>query len=195
MSSEFDLVAHAKSAARDALNSLDDPEDDILPVILSYGPRGLDIMGTVMPNDDAGKASLADVMMAKIAIAQASEAAMICTAYVSKVDTETRVIASRQETIVLVHCTVHGQQAWTADITRHSDRPPDMSIWRELGSGAVAGRFAEAMTNGLAFAGTVDSDIQEILDAGYKEDRVDDLVRMFLAAKDALQTRGLDEST
>ena len=195
MSDNFDLVAHAKRCARDALNSLDDPEDDILPVILSHGRRGLDVLGAFMPSDDEAKEALADMITAKIAVAQATEAAMVCTAYVRTVNPETMQTVGKQEVIVLVHCSNGGQSAWTANLTRHTNRPPDMSIWQELGAGgtAIGGRFAEAMTNGLIFARTVDPDMQKILDDGYLSDRVDELVKMFLAAKVALElSRGLE---
>lgn len=196
MSDDFDLVAHAKRCARDALNSLEGPDEDILPVVLSHGPRGLDVLGAFMPESDDGKDGLAEMMTAKIAVAQAKEAAMVCTAYLRPVDPDTGKIVGKQEVIVLVVCHEDGQQqAWTANITRHPNRPPDMSIWEEMavGEAIIGGRFAEAMLTGLAFARTVDPDMQEILDDGYRNNRVDELVQMFLAAKSALElARGLE---
>lgn len=185
----FDLVAHAKTAARDALNILEGPDEDILPVILSWGRRGLGIMGAAMPPDDEGKDDLADMITARISVAQADEAVMVCTAYLTKLDVNTGRKLSRQETIILVHVTPRGQTAWTAEVTRHANRPPDMSIWEEIPTGAVAGRFAEALSDGLAFARTVDADMQQILDKGYEEDRVDELVDLFLSAKAILDVQ------
>jgi len=178
---EFDLVSQAKLGAREALNNLENPEDDILPVVLSYGPRGLSVMGAFMPSTDEGKDELADNMTARIAVAQAQEAAMVSTAYLSVINTKTGKLSERQETIVLIHCTLEKQQAWTAKVTRHSSRPPDMSIWEELGEAVmVGGRFASAMVDGLRLASTVDDDMQSLLDEGYSRNRVDDLVRVFL---------------
>ena len=176
----FDLVAHTKRAARDAVDSLEEPTDDILPVILSNGPRGLAIMGAVMPGEQSDRDNLALNITARIALAQATEAAMVCTAYMSILNTETGEVSERQENIVLVYCTHDHQTAWTAKLTRHDNRPPDMSIWEEMPTGAIGGRFAQAMSEGLAYARTVDPEIKEIIDAGYREGRVDELVAMFL---------------
>lgn len=186
---DFDLVAHTKSAARDALNSLEGPEDDILPVILAHGPHGLAIVGAPMPADEDGKSELAEHITARIAVQQATEAAMVCPAYMTTVDPATGQLGERVEHVVLLHCHSDGQNAWSARVTRHDDRPPDMSIWEDWGTAAVIGRFADAMHAGLAYARTSrdNPEMQEILDAGHREGKVDRLVELFLAAKDAMK--------
>ena len=179
----FDLVKHIKQAARDAVNSLNGPEDDILPVVLTYGPRGLSILGGTMSADEDGRDELAEEITARVAVQQATEAAMVCAAYVSMVNVQTGEVSPRQETVVLMHYSADADaapQAWTAKITRHDNRPPDMSVWEELGEGAVAGRFAEAIMHGIEFAKTRhDIGMQQILDDGHNEGRVDELVEMF----------------
>lgn len=189
MNDDFDFVAHIKRAARDALNGLTDPDDDILPVILSNGPHGLSVTGALMPADEEGKAALADQITARVAVAQATEAAMVCPAYLRTINPDTGELGERVEHVVLVHCYLDGQSAWSAKVTRHEDRPPDMSIWEDWGTAAVVGRFADAMHAGLAYAKTShdDPDMQEILDAGHREGQVDRLVELFLAAKAGLK--------
>ena len=185
-----ELVTQAKVAARNAVDSLTGPDDDIIPVVISNGRRGVDIMGVVMPADDSEKDALADTITARIAIAQATEAAMVTTAYISTLNPHTHEISGRQETVVLFYCNQNTQRAGTAKLTRHDNRPPDMSIWEEFGEGAtLGGRFAQCLTSGLAFANAVDSNMQEVLDEGWDAGREDDLVKMFLAAKATLESR------
>ena len=204
--SGFDLTQHAKTAARDAVNSLTDPEEDLLPVVLSYGPRGLGIMGGAMPADNAGRDAMANLIVARLAIDQAEEAVMICMAYLTVLDkVDGHVKCNRQETVVLMHCDNDSQSAWTAKVTRHDNRPPDVSIWEDISGGTdskdasvyAGGRFLEALSEGLAFAKSSAAlpEMQELLDAAHREDRVDDLVALFLATQELLKTEeGSDDN-
>ncbi|MEI7780344.1 MAG: hypothetical protein WCJ18_00290 [Planctomycetota bacterium] len=179
----FDLLKHTKQAARDAVNNLESPDDDIIPVLLTYGPRGLSILGSVMSADEDGRDAFADEITARVAVQQATEATMVCAAYVTLLDAVTGKVSPKQETVVLMHYSADETvtpQAWTAKITRHENRPPDMSVWEELGKGAMGGRFADAIMQGIEFAKTShDPYMQKILDDGHNEGRVDELVEMF----------------
>jgi hypothetical protein len=196
MTDTFDLVAHTKSAARDALNTLASPDDDILPVVLTHGPHGLHIMGVPMPSSDSDKDELADFISARVAVAQATEATMVCPAYASAVNAETGVTQERQEVIMLLHAGPGVQEAWFAPITRHEDRPPDMSIWEDMGDGCMMGRFATALETGLCFAESsyADPDLAKILEDGHREGRIDEMTRMFMVAKEALKGSNSDVS-
>lgn len=193
---DFDLVAHTKTAARDALNLLKRPDEDILPVVLSNGPRGVSILGAPMPASEEDKDALAEIMTARIALAQATEAAMVCPAYASSVNATTGETEERHEIVMLIHCGPGGQNAWFAKVTRHEDRPPDMSVWEDMGTGCMMGRFASALQEGLDYAKTSydNPTMCEMIDKGHKEGRIDDMVQLFVAAKNAMRGKSDDNS-
>lgn len=188
-SEDFDLVVHTKAAARDALNSLDSPDADILPVVLAYGPRGVEIMGAPMPGTEDEKDELAELITARVAVAQATEAAMVCPAYASTVNAKTGELQERSEIIMLLHCKPGVQNAWFARVTRHDNRPPDMSVWEDMGGGQMLGRFATALEAGLFYAQTSYSDpgLAKILEDGHRAGRIDEMVKMFMTAMNALK--------
>lgn len=185
----FDLVSSAKTAARDNVNNLERPDDDLLPVILGYGKRrGLTVMAAPMGGPD-DKDRLAEQITARLAVWQATEACMVCTAYMSLLDPATGEPQDRTENIVLAYWGPgEKQEFWSARLTRYEDRPPDMSTWETLGTGNMGGRFAQALCDGLFYAGLVDDDIQQLLDAGFAEDRVEELVQAFISARSKLES-------
>jgi hypothetical protein len=153
----FDFLVHAKASARDALNGLDGPAEDIIPVLLTHGKRGLGITALTMP-DDAAKEKVAQLMIASIAFAEATECVFICTAWMgppNEMDVPPSQHPDRMERVILVH-----QQStdkcnlYAAPVIRHDNRPPDLGQWEEMG-GAMGGRFGDAIEYGMKLAKSV----------------------------------------
>jgi hypothetical protein len=142
-----------------------------------------------MPPSDEEKDRLADLITARMAVNQAVEATMVCPAYASAVNAETGEIQERQEIVMLLYSAPGVQKAWFAPVTRHEGRPPDMSLWEDVGEGCMMGRFATALQTGLFFAQTsyADPELAQILDEGHREGRIDEMTKMFLAAKDVVK--------
>lgn len=153
----FDFLVHAKASARDALNTLDTPDEDIIPVLLTHGKRGLGITALMMPDDEA-KEKIAQMMIASIAFAEATEVIFICTAWMgppNALDVPPSQHPDRMERVILVH-----QQStdkcdlYAAPVIRHDNRPPDLGQWEEMG-GAMGGRFGDAIESGMKLAKSV----------------------------------------
>jgi hypothetical protein len=146
-------------------------------------------MGAPMPQSEEDKNHLADVITARMAVNQATEATMVCPAYASSVNAATGEIEERQEIVMLLHSAAGVQEAWFAPVTRHEGRPPDMSVWEDVGEGCMMGRFATALEAGLFFAQTsyADPELAQIIEDGHREGRIEEMTKMFLAAKDLLE--------
>lgn len=152
----FDFVVHAKTSARDALNTLEQPDEDILPVLLTRGKRGLGITGLVMPDDEA-KENVAQLMIASLAFAEATECVFICTAWMGPPNVEDIPPSQhpeRMERVILVHQTADNCDLYAAPVIRHDNRPPDLGQWEEMG-GAMGGRFGDAIEYGMKLAHSV----------------------------------------
>jgi hypothetical protein len=169
---DFSLVQHARMAARDAVNALTRPEQDILPMLMTYGKRGLGIAGIEMPDDD-GRDRVAKMMVATVAFTEAAEVAFVSTAWMSNsesVGVRPRDDPQRVEKVVLVHWSGGGVSTmYAADVIRHDNRPPDLGQWEEMG-GEMGGRFGDAVELGLRLAKTVDDvpGLAEIIEKGWE---------------------------
>lgn len=155
MTDEPELVTAARLAARDSVNALDRPDEDIIPALVLKRPGDLKILSFEVIDDAHG--SLADYIMALTACSQATEVALIVTAWMidnpSTEDMNSGIRPSqhpdRVETVVLAYSAGDGCQVWTARLTRHENRPPDMGLWESCPAG---GMFATALSNGLKMA-------------------------------------------
>lgn len=152
-------MSAARTAARDALNALENPEDDIPPVLVADTPRGVMMAGLEIPPGDSGRYDVADYMTALVACVRATEVAFVSTAWIADTTFEDTRRASehpdRKETIVLAYENEDGRQLWLAPVTRHENRPPDMGLWQQESTAMIGGRFAAALSLGLKMAKTV----------------------------------------
>lgn len=175
MSDEPKLVTAARMAARDSVNALERADDDIIPTLVLKRPGDLKIINFEVIDDAHG--SLADYIMALTACSQATEVALIATAWMvdnpSEEDMQSGMRPSqhpdRVETMVLAYSAGDGCQVWTARLTRHENRPPDMGLWEPSHAG---GMFASALTNGLKMAAAAPDvpGLKDLLDGIRDED-------------------------
>jgi len=179
----FEFLKYAREAVRNAVDTLTEPDEDVFPVLLSHGPRGLSVMGVEMPGDELSKDQMARIMMAQIACSEAEEAAFVCTAWV-RLSTE---MEQQKERVILIHATRDGEKMYSAKIYRHTNRPPDLGLWESDDSDSnLGGRFGHALHMGMVMAGTLRQipGLGEIIDRGWKEDRVEQVVQTFLKSLD-----------
>lgn len=161
-----DLLTAAKCAARDVMNELAGPGDDIPPALVMQSKTSTEVMRLEMPPSDEERDVLADFITALIAVNAAEEAIFVCTAWIAEAEVapDGTIVGSekasqrpnRSETAVLSHQIGDVTELWLAKITRHENRPPDMGLWeKQSPSTGVGGRFADALRMGVKLAKAV----------------------------------------
>jgi hypothetical protein len=174
---EFSLVRHAKRSVRDSVYDLRRPDQDVLPVFMTYGKRGLSFAGIELPDDEGRRDQIAKMMAATVAYTEASEVVFICTVWMSPpLDgaitraTRPRDDPKRMEKIMLLHSHSDGTSTvHAADVIRHDNRPPDLGQWEEV-EGPMGGRFSEAIELGLQLTKTVNEvpGLAEVIEQGWQ---------------------------
>jgi hypothetical protein len=196
-----DLVEHAKTHSRECVEGLTDPDEDIMPVLLWWGPHGPGLMpmGDLMKGD-VHKDRLAKWITATLAVSQATECVTVTTGYMAKVDrddpdvdvsrgTVTKPVRERPEAVeaVVLMCSDRRGQGGIvhAELTRYPDKPPTLGDWNdqrlEVGP-KVGGRFGDAMNLGLQIAREMPPELVEIIEDGWKigPEAVQDLIERFV---------------
>ena len=209
---EFDLIEYAKEKARDNAESLDGPEDDILPIMLWVGPHGIGFMPLHEGmRSDKTKEAIAPVMTATLAVSRATAVVMTTTAWMvvaprvevgdpfKDVEFPLSENPDRSEHVVLM-CVKEGKDILTsAPVTRYPDRPPTLGEWdsKPLGikdgdNARAGGRFGDAMHLGIDFANNMPPELIDIIEEGWRDGTQDDLIGRFL--KVYAETRGMPQT-
>jgi hypothetical protein len=192
-----DLIEHAKEKSRESCEELTGPEDDVMPILLFLGPRGLGVMplGTVMADEDS-KEEGALWMTASLAVARAEQAVMVTTAWMvtrerddPNLDAENARMLNgpvseqpdRTEHITLMCSDIERDQMIHAPITRYPDKPPTLGEWvDEDYADRLGGRFGDAINLGLKIAKEMPPEMAEIVDEGWEDGTSSDLVERFV---------------
>jgi 2,4-dienoyl-CoA reductase-like NADH-dependent reductase (Old Yellow Enzyme family) len=192
----IDLIEHAKTKAREFVGDLDDPEDDILPVMLCQGPHGLGMLPLNLMDSEQSKDQLALWMTAMLTVSRAEEAVMVTTAWMVTVDRDqvdmaegtSRVQPSehpnRTEAVILMCSKKGGDRMISAQLTRHPDKTPDLGDWDDTGDEIekLGGRFGDAIHWGLEMAEKMPPEMAEIIESAWESDPDDirDLIQRFV---------------
>lgn len=192
--SDFDLLEHAQLHARECLEGLEDPDDDVMPVMLWLGPYGMGIMPMLDMSDQEAKDRLVGKMVTALAVGRATEVVTITTSWMVSVETtpELRkgildVMPSehpdRVENVVITHVDEESDGMTSAVITRFSDKPPTLGDWTCMDFGRepvrMGGRFGDAMHLGLDLVKSMPPELVEIIDDGWALGRQDELITRF----------------
>jgi hypothetical protein len=196
---DFDLLKHGKEHARESLEGLEDPEEDILPVLLTTGPYGMSVMPLLGMGDDDQKDALAQMMTTLLAVSRATQAVLITTGWMVAaksaegdkhlLDVMPSQHPDRVETITAMYMT-DGSKPETmahAVITRHKDKPPKLGPWTNNLAGldaddkpvSIGGRFGDAVHMGFNFVAGMPPQLVELIDAGWAANEQEDLIKRF----------------
>ena len=188
---EFDLLNHGLTHARECLESLKEPDDDILPVLMWIGPYGMGVMPLLDMTDDEAKDGLGEMMTTMLAVSRATEAVLITCSWMvmaknkeeyDAMDVMPRDHPDRVEIISAMYAAAipDTDSMSSGRITRHPDKPPELGEWKtDMGDMRIGGRFGDAMHMGLDFAKDMPEELIEILDAGWELGEQEMLVERF----------------
>jgi hypothetical protein len=199
---EPDLLAHAQRVAAESVTELEDPDDDILPVFIWFGPHGVGLMPLVPMTDGRSKDQLAAAMTAALVVGRATQAVFSATSWVVEAtrnpdetgfdpaDPLTRLMPSehpdRKECLTIMHHKVDGGAVISqAILTRYPDRIPTLGEWRTTDQGDAkigGGRFGEAINAGLEMARGMPQEMADIIEAGWAAGEQEELLQSFLNA-------------
>jgi hypothetical protein len=198
MPPEFDLLAHGLSHARESLEGLEDPEEDIMPVLLFTGPYGMGVMPLLDMEDDAAKDALAEMMTTTLACSRADQALMITCSWMvhatkpkgdkSLLDVMPSEHPDRVEVITAMYMTAgeKTESITSAVIIRHPDKPPELGPWDTTIAGKgdddsfkIGGRFGDAIHMGFNFVEGMPPPLIEILDEGWAAGEQEQLIERF----------------
>jgi len=195
MPQEFDLLKHGLDHARECLESLKEPDDDILPVLMWIGPYGMGVMPMLDMADDDAKDALAEMMTTSLACSRATEALMITCSWMvtaKSKDGDPTILnvmpsqhPDRVECITAMHMTgdKKHESMSSAVITRYPDKPPELGEWDTNLSDddefQIGGRFGDAIHMGFTFVNGMPPPLVEILDEGWALGEQEQLIKRF----------------
>jgi hypothetical protein len=192
------LMQHAMDRARESVAELEDPEDDILPILMWQGPYGIGLMPITEMADDAQKDQLAEMMTTVLAVSRATEAVMQTTGWTVKVAAPDGKLPPRAlepppsqhpdriECITVMHHTAEKRDSMrSAVITRYPDKPPELGDWGLMGLPdseepiQIGGRFGDAVHRGFEFSEMMPQELADIIDEGWRENKGQEMIERF----------------
>lgn len=131
-----------------------EPEGGIPPILVTEGPRGVNVMQFVMPGSDEDNEDTAYALTANIAVLQATEVVFAAGAQLNNPAPETGGTPSSTEVVVVLHGTADGERMMFADVIRREAQPPVIGPWQiqPVDESQGLGTFGEAIKYGLALA-------------------------------------------
>lgn len=189
---EFDLLEHGLTHARECLEALTKPNDDILPVLMWLGPYGMGVMPLLDMTDEKHKDDLAEMMTTSLACSRATEAVMITTSWMVKavdpggdgalLNCMPSEHPDRVEAITAMYVTHESNKdaMASAPVIRAPRTKPQLGEWsRDMADMRVGGRFGDAIHMGMDFAANMPDELIAILDEGWRDGEQEDLIKRF----------------
>lgn len=151
-----------------------DPEGGLPPILVTDGPRGVNLMQMVMPGGEEDIEDTAYAITANIAVLRATEAVFVAGAWQANPQQDEAATVGT-EVMVLLHGTADGQRMMVADVLRSDAAPPVIGDWATQNTDGAQGLgiFGDAISQGLALAADLGSpeqhearrQVDEILDS------------------------------
>lgn len=128
------------------------PDGGIPPILVTEGPRGVNVMQFVMPGTDRDNEDTAYAITANIAVLRATEVVFAAGASLTN-PPDGGEIPSSTEVVVILHGTAEGERMMFADVIRGEGQPV-IGRWanQTVDDAQNLGIFGEAIRYGLGLA-------------------------------------------
>lgn len=193
---EFDLIEYAKDGARTSFSALEEPDGDIMPVMIFVGPSGLGLMplDKVLESDQSHDIG-ALYMTATLVVTRATAAVMVATSYIGvcdandpRLDLENQSVTvpikdwvESSEELGLMYVDGNKSRLISAPIMRYSDKPPTLGNWIEDGTEELGGRFGNAISIGLRMVREMPEGMAECIDEELRNGHtIESLIQRFV---------------
>lgn len=133
------------------------PDGGIPPILVTEGPRGVNVMQFAIPADGDADNETAYAITANIAVLRAAEVVFVADAWLTNPPPNadnTGESPSRTEIVIILNAGAEGQRMLFADVIRRAGQPPAIGQWTEqpLDGTQNLGTFGEAIQYGLGLA-------------------------------------------
>ncbi len=134
-----------------------EPDGGIPPILVTEGPRGVNVMQFAMPADGDADNETAYAITANIAVLRATEVVFVAGAWLTNPPPGadgTGENPSRTEIVIILNAGAEGQRMLIADVGRRAGQPPLIGPWTEqpVDAAQSLGTFGEAIRYGLGLA-------------------------------------------
>jgi len=133
------------------------PDAGVPPILLTDGPRGVNVLQFAPPSSDQDNQDTAYAVTANIAVLRANEVVFLAGVWLPNpgpdgVDTAEK--PSAAEAVVILHGTADGQRMLFADVIRGDGQPPVVGQWTAtpVDETQGLGTFGDAVRYGLRLA-------------------------------------------